>query len=129
MKTPTSFESFFDKKTLDRNNRNVTDINAGLEGLTVPLRDANISRTQLYLVAEYEENYPDLVANSSRLGHYDYWWWLLLINGLTDPLTSIKNEWVYSITDQSQIDNFVNQIMSENGTDEQNRVGETVELN
>ena len=129
MKESTSFQSFFNTTVVDNNGKSITDIHAGLENLTAPLRDADISPTQLYLTAEYEEGYPDVVANNSNLGSYSYWFWLLLINGLTDPLTQIKREWVYSITDSNQIDNFVSEINSNVSTSEQDRIGETVELN
>ena len=55
MKESTSFQSFFNTTVVDNNGKSITDIHAGLENLTAPLRDADISPTQLYLTAEYEE--------------------------------------------------------------------------
>jgi hypothetical protein len=41
------------------------------------------------------------------LGSQDYWWWILFLNRLDDPLTAIKENWIYSINSRAQISSFI----------------------
>ena len=126
-----NFDSYFDKTAVDNNGNTVTDINAGLDNLFAYFNTAeyNLSTTQSYLVSEYEEGYPDLVAYRSILGSQQYWWWVLLLNKLDDSFTDIKYNWVYSINDAQQINNFIENSTEANTSEDENRLGKVVELN
>lgn len=126
----TEFSSFFQETIVDNNGIAVTDINAGLVNLFKKYneyKDTFYSK-QRYLVAEFEEGYPDLVAANSILGNHNYWWWLCLLNNLDDPMTDIKANWVYSINDIDEISIFVNTTNQENNESD-NRIGSVLELN
>lgn len=126
-----NFDSYFDKTVVDNNGNTVTDINAGLDNLFVYFNTAeyNLTTTQSYLVSEYEEGYPDLVAYRSILGSQQYWWWVLLLNKLDDSFTDIKYNWVYSINDAQQINSFIENSTEANTSEDENRLGKVVELN
>lgn len=126
-----NFDSYFDKTAVDNNGNTVTDINAGLDNLYAYFNTAeyNLSTTQSYLVSEYEEGYPDLVAYRSILGSQQYWWWVLLLNKLDDSFTDIKYNWVYSINDAQQINSFIENSTEANTSEDENRLGKVVELN
>lgn len=126
-----NFDSYFDKTAVDNNGNTVTDINAGLDNLFAYFNTAeyNLSTTQSYLVSEYEEGYPDLVAYRSILGSQQYWWWVLLLNKLDDSFTDIKYNWVYSINDAQQINSFIENSTEANTSEDENRLGKVVELN
>ena len=126
-----NFDSYFDKTVVDNNGNTVTDINAGLDNLFAYFNTAeyNLSTTQSYLVSEYEEGYPDLVAYRSILGSQQYWWWILLLNKLDDSFTDIKYNWVYSINDAQQINSFIENSTEANTSEDENRLGKIVELN
>ena len=126
-----NFDSYFDKTAVDNNGNTVTDINAGLDNLFAYFNTAeyNLTTTQSYLVSEYEEGYPDLVAYRSILGSQQYWWWVLLLNKLDDSFTDIKYNWVYSINDAQQINSFIENSTEANTSEDENRLGKVVELN
>lgn len=126
-----NFDSYFEKTTTDNNGNTVTDINAGLENLFAYFNNAeyNLTVSQSYLVSEYEEGYPDLIAYRSILGSQEYWWWILLLNRLDDPLVDIKYNWVYSINDSTQINNFIAGSTEKNTQEDESRIGKVVELN
>ena len=126
-----NFDSYFDKTVVDNNGNTVTDINAGLDNLFAYFNTAeyNLTTTQSYLVSEYEEGYPDLVAYRSILGSQQYWWWVLLLNKLDDSFTDIKYNWVYSINDAQQINSFIENSTEANTSEDENRLGKVVELN
>lgn len=126
-----NFDSYFDKTVVDNNGNTVSDINAGLDNLFAYFNTAeyNLSTTQSYLVSEYEEGYPDLVAYHSILGSQQYWWWVLLLNKLDDSFTDIKYNWVYSINDAQQINSFIENSTEANTSEDENRLGKVVELN
>lgn len=126
-----NFDSYFDKTVIDNNGNTVTDINAGLDNLFAYFNTAeyNLTTTQSYLVSEYEEGYPDLVAYRSILGSQQYWWWVLLLNKLDDSFTDIKYNWVYSINDAQQINSFIENSTEANTSEDENRLGKVVELN
>lgn len=127
-----NFDSFFNKTIKDQNNNTVTDINAGLDNLFTYFNDVadSLYEVQNYLVSEYEEGYPDLVANNSALGSQEYWWWILLLNRLEDPLIDIKYNWVYSINSEQQINNFIESSNNNATNNEENtRIGSVIELN
>ena len=126
-----SFDSFFAETIKDNNGKTVTDINAGLVNLydyfnnIAPL----LYPREGYIVAEFEDGFPDLVARNCYLGNQSYWWWILLLNRLDNPFTDIKANRIYSINDNDTIDNFISE---SNITKEQqttSRVGSIVELN
>jgi len=124
------FSSFFQDRILDNNGISVTDINAGLKNLYVQYNDYKnkFTDSERYYVLEQEHGYPDLVAKNSILADQEYWWWVLLINNLVNPMTDIKSDWVYSIVDINQIGNFINNT-NENISSNNNRLGKVVELN
>lgn len=126
-----NFDSYFDKTVVDNNGNTVTDINAGLDNLFAYFNTAeyNLTTTQSYLVSEYEEGYPDLVAYRSILGSQQYWWWVLLLNKLDDSFTDIKYNWVYSINDAQQINSFIENSTEANTSEDEDRLGKIVELN
>lgn len=126
-----NFDSYFNKTVIDNNGNTVTDINAGLDNLFAYFNNAeyNLNTTQSYLVSEYEEGYPDLVAYRSILGSQQYWWWILLLNKLDDSFTNIKYNWVYSINDAQQINSFIENSTEANTSEDENRLGKIVELN
>lgn len=126
-----NFDSYFDKTAVDNNGNTVTDINAGLDNLFAYFNTAeyNLTTTQSYLVSEYEEGYPDLVAYRSILGSQQYWWWVLLLNKLDDSFTDIKYNWVYSINDAQQINSFIENSTEANTSEDEDRLGKIVELN
>lgn len=126
----TNFDSFFQEMILDNNGIAVTDINAGLVNLFKTFNEEadNFSEVERYLVGEFEEGYPDLVAKNSNLANTKYWWWICLLNRLENPMTDIKANWVYAINSPATINSFINksnQIMSTSNR----RIGTIVELN
>ncbi len=126
----TSFSSFFQDRTLDNNGISVTDINAGLRNLFYKFNEnANdFNPTERFFVSDIEEGYPDLIAKKSILGDQEFWWWVLLLNRLENPMTDIKTNWVYSINDEEQIIDFIN-TTNENNSSNNSRIGRVVELN
>lgn len=131
MTNSVSFDSFFTEIITDNNGISGTDINAGLKNLYEFFNEnANsLEEVQNYLVGEIEEGYPDLVAKRSVLGSQDYWWWILLLNRLNNPLEDIKYNWVYSINSSEQINNFIENSNNNNETKADSRLGSIVELN
>ena len=126
----TNFDSFFQEMILDNNGIAVTDINAGLVNLFKTFNEEadNFSEVERYLVGEFEEGYPDLVAKNSNLANTKYWWWICLLNRLENPMTDIRANWVYAINSPATINSFINisnQIMSTSNR----RIGTIVELN
>lgn len=129
MSANTNLDSFFDEIILDNNNKSVSDINSGLRKLFEPIVDNPLTTKQYYLVSDFEEGYPELVAHNSLLSDTSYWWWLLALNGLVDPLNEVKTNWVYSISSTGQIDNLMKKSDEINSVSENNRIGTVVELN
>lgn len=127
----TNFDSFFQERILDNNGVSVTDINAGLVNLFTKFNNEadSFAESQRYLVSEFEEGYPDLVAMHSLLADQQYWWWILLLNRLEDPMTDLKPNWIYSINDTNQIDDFINKSNDTGNSDANKRIGSIVELN
>lgn len=126
----TSLDSFFQERILDNNGISVTDINAGLRNLFYNFNEYadNFEPTERFLVSDIEEGYPDLIAQKSVLGTQNYWWWITLLNRLENPMTDFKMNWVYSINDNTQIQNFIN-ITNEDNSSNTSRIGKVVELN
>lgn len=129
-----SFDSFFKKTISDNNNQTVTDINEGLNKLfnKYVLNEVNLQEDQRYLVSENEEGYPDLVAKNSILNDPSLWWWFLLSNRLEDPLEDIEHNYTYSVVNQNQMkqvvnDSWANTIVS--GSNTNSKIGKIVELN
>ena len=126
-----NFDSFFKEMIVDNNGISVVDLNTGLDNLYKYFNENawSLEEVQQYLVTEFEEGYPDLVAVNSVLGSQRYWWWLLLLNRLEDPFEDIKQNWVYAINSQDQISSF---IQGSNNVDQSKtggRIGSVVELN
>lgn len=124
-------DSFFQERIIDNNGINVTDINAGLTNLFgfFNEKEDTMFETQRYMVKDYEEGYPDLVARNSILSDQIYWWWILLMNRLENPFTDVKKHWVYSILDRTDIDSFVNKSNENVDSQRDKRIGSIVELN
>ena len=124
-------DSFFQERIIDNNGISVTDINAGLTNLFgfFNEKEDTMFETQRYMVKEYEEGYPDLVARNSILSDQIYWWWILLMNRLENPFMDVKKHWVYSILDRTDIDSFVNKSNENVDSQRDKRIGSIVELN
>lgn len=132
--TKYTFSNFFQNRILDDNKISVSDINTGLNNLFAKFvnNETNLVDDQRYLVSENEENYPDLVALHSNLNDATLWWWLMMINRLDDPLKDIESNYTYSIANQAQMQNTINDVWANtvetsNGTS--SRIGQTIELN
>lgn len=125
------FNSFFSQIVKDNNGKTVTDVNAGLVNLYSFFNDEEhkLIADQAYLVSKFEEHFPDLVAMTSLLTKQDYWWWILLLNRLDNPLEELKENWVYSIINPVA----VNSLITDSNTNKQeqttSRIGSIVELN
>jgi len=109
MSNTVKYDSFFSETTTDNNNQTCSDVNAGLKKLYQSLNDNwySFGEVQRYLVSEDEDGFPELVAKHSVLGSQEYWWWILFLNRLENPLVDIKENWIYSINSRSQISNFI----------------------
>lgn len=123
------YNSFFSEQTVDNNGNQCCDINVGLKKLYKALNDNwyNFGEVQRFLVSEDEEGFPELVAKHSVLGSQDYWWWLLFLNRLEDPLTAIKHNWIYSVNSASQIAGFINETNNVENRTESN-IGKKIKI-
>lgn len=126
-----NFDSFFKNMIVDNNGIAVIDLNEGLDNLYKYFNENawSLEQVQQYLVTEFEEGYPDLVATNSILKNQRYWWWILLLNRLEDPLEDIKQNWVYAINSQDQISSFIQGSNNVNQSKTGSRIGSIVELN
>lgn len=126
-----SLDSFFQDRILDNNGVSVTDINLGLNNLFkyFNMQEPNMEETQRYLVKEFEDGFPDLVAKKSIMQDQCYWWWLLLANRLENPMTDIKTGVIYSILSLNDINDFVNSSNQSVESGNNSRLGTLVELN
>lgn len=126
-----SLDSFFQDRILDNNGVSVTDINLGLNNLFkyFNMQEPNMEETQRYLVKEFEDGFPDLVAKKSIMQDQRYWWWLLLANRLENPMTDIKTGVIYSILSLNDINDFVNSSNQSVESGNNSRLGTLVELN
>lgn len=131
MTNSVNLDSYFPDVIVDPNGESVCDMNAGLYNLFKQYNDYEYKLVEVerYLVREYEEDYPDLIALYSALGSQKYWWWLLLLNRLDDGFTDLKTNCIYSINSQEQINNFINTSNNEIITEEKSRIGTVIELN
>ena len=126
-----NMDSFFPDLIVDPNGVSVTDINAGLDTLfrMYNEEEPRYKEAQNYLVSEFEEAYPELIALNSATESEAYWWWLLLINRLEDPFVDLKKHWVYSIMSTTAINKLIetaNTIVENKSTQ---RIGNIIELN
>lgn len=124
-----SYDSFFSETVIDNNGQSITDVNAGLKNLYQSLNDNwyNFGEVQRYLVSQDEEGFPELVAKHSVLGSTEFWWWILFLNRLDDPLTAIKENWVYSINSKNQITSFITETNTiENKTESE--IGKVIKI-
>lgn len=103
------YDSFFSETTIDNNDQNCCDVNVGLKKLYQALNDKwyTFGEVQRYLVSEDEDGYPELMAKHCALESQEYWWWVLFLNRLDNPLVDIKENWIYSINSRDQISNFI----------------------
>ena len=126
-----SLDSFFQDRILDNNGVSVTDINLGLNNLFkyFNMQEPNMEETQRYLVKEFEEGFPDLVAKKSIMQDQRYWWWLLLTNRLENPMTDIKTNFLYSVLSLNDINDFINSSNQSVESGNNSRLGTIVELN
>lgn len=133
MANTTKFDSFFSATCIDNNGIAVTDLNKGLMNLFTSFNESTIeiNYDQNYLVSNHEQDYPELVAKNSRLGSTEYWWWILFLNGIEDPFTQFKENWVYQIAQQDSIDGFIEDSNNNNnqGAQDETRIGSVIELN
>ena len=129
MATDINLQSFFDKRATDNNNKSVTDVNAGIRKIFQPLIDTHLIPQESYMISEFEDGYPDLVAKNCMLKSVDYWWWLLATNGHTDPLTQCKMILIYYIASKTQIQDLIEQSDIVDSDSEKDRMGSVVELN
>ena len=125
------FNSFFQDRIVDPNGISVTDINAGLRNLLYNLNEEaeQFTPSEKFFVTEIEAGYPDLIAKKSELNNQAFWWWITVLNRLENPMTDFKENWLYSIVDYSQIQNFINQTNENVSSNNSSRIGKVVELN
>lgn len=125
------FNSFFQDRIVDPNGISVTDINAGLRNLFYNLNEEaeQFTPSEKFFVTEIEAGYPDLIAKKSELNNQAFWWWITVLNRLENPMTDFKENWLYSIVDYSQIQNFINQTNENVSSNNSSRIGKVVELN
>lgn len=125
------FNSFFQDRIVDPNGISVTDINAGLRNLFYNLNEEaeQFTPSERFFVTEIEAGYPDLIAKKSELNNQAFWWWITVLNRLENPMTDFKENWLYSIVDYSQIQNFINQTNENVSSNNSSRIGKVVELN
>lgn len=126
-----NLDSFFPETIVDPNGVSVTDINAGLDTLfrMYNEEEERYTESQRYLVREFEEAYPELVAKNSILESQFYWWWILFTNRLEDPFVDLKHHWIYSVLSTTSINNLIeksNKIVENKSTQ---RIGNVIELN
>lgn len=87
----------------------------------------SFGEVQRYLVSEDEDGFPELVAKHSALGSQEYWWWILFLNRLDNPLTDIKENWIYSINSRNQISNFITETNTTENKVESD-IGKTIKI-
>lgn len=126
-----NMDSFFPDVIVDPNGVAVTDINAGLDTLFRMFNEEapKYTESQNYLVKDFEEAYPELVAKNSIMANEAYWWWLLLINRIEDPFVEIAKFWVLSILNTNDINSLIEtgNTIVENKNNQ--RIGNIIELN
>lgn len=126
-----NMDSFFPDVIVDQNGVAVTDINAGLETLFRMFNEEapKYTESQNYLVKDFEEAYPELVAKNSIMANEAYWWWLLLVNRIENPFVEIAKFWVLSILNTNDINSLIEtgNTIVENKNNQ--RIGNIIELN
>ena len=127
----TNLDSFFPDTIIDPRGNSVTDINSGLDSLfrMYNEEEPHYVEAQNYLVKEFEEAYPELIALNTIFNSTAYWWWLLLINRLEDPFIELLPNWVYSILTQTQVNSLIESANTIVENKENQRVGNIIELN
>ena len=131
MANDVNYDSFFTETITDPNGVAVCDINVGLNNLYKYFNEAadQFNTTQRYFVPEHEEGYPDLIAARSVLGSQVFWWWVLLLNRQDDAFEGLKQNWVYSIADGTQVSSFIQDSTSAEEASSDERIGTVIELN
>jgi len=126
-----NYDSFFAETIVDSKGISVVNMNEGIDNLFKYFNENawSFEEIQQYLVTEFEEGYPDLLALNSALGDSRFWWWILMLNRLDDPFEDIKQNWVYAINSPSQISSFIQGSNNTNTSKATSRIGKIVELN
>ena len=127
----TNLDSFFPDTIVDPRGNSVTDINAGLDSLfrMYNEEEQKYVESQNYLVSEFEEAYPELVANHSIFNDVMYGWWVLFLNRLEDPFKDLQANWVYSILTQTDVNSLIESANTIVENKENQRIGNIIELN
>lgn len=125
------FDSFFSETIVDNNGISVADINKGLDNLYKYFNDNEYKTIpdQQYLVTEFEDSYPDLVARNSILNDENYWWWILFLNREEDALYGIRANWLYFLLSTTQLSSFITNSNTTNGYKVNSQIGKIIELN
>ena len=126
-----NMDSFFPDTIVDPRGIAVTDINAGIDTLfrMYNEEEPHYTESQTYLVREFEQDYPELVAKDSMMSSEAYWWWLLLINRLENPFTDVKKHWAYSILNTTDINSLIETANTIVENKSNQRIGNVIELN
>lgn len=126
-----NLDSFFSETIIDPRGNSITDINSGLDSLfrMYNEEEQKYTESQNYLVKEYEEAYPELVAMNSILNSAIYWWWILFINRLDDPFIQLQANWVYSVLNQTNVNTLIETANTLIENKEAQRIGNIIELN
>ena len=126
-----NYDSYFQDTIVDPNGITVCDMNAGLNNLYKYFNEVadQFTTSQRYFVPEQEEGYPDLIAARSILGSQAFWWWVLLLNRQDDAFEGLKQNWVYSIANGTQVSSFIQDSTSAEEASSDERIGTVIELN
>lgn len=131
MTNAVNFDSFFSERIVDNNSVSVTDINRGLDNLYTYYNEVEykIAPEQKYLVTEFEDGYPDLVARNSIFTNERCWWWTLFLNREEDGLYGIKSNWLYYLISTTQLSSFINESNATKTYKVNSEIGKLIELN
>ena len=131
MANDVNYDSYFKDTIVDPNGVTVCDMNSGLNNLYKYFNEVadQFVTSQRYFVPEHEEGYPDLIAARSILGSQVFWWWVLLLNRQDDAFEGLKQNWVYSIANGTQVSSFIQSSTSAEEASTDNRIGTVIELN
>lgn len=131
MANDVNYDSYFKDTIVDPNGVTVCDMNSGLNNLYKYFNEVadQFVTSQRYFVPEHEEGYPDLIAARSILGSQVFWWWVLLLNRQDDAFEGLKQNWVYSIANGTQVSSFIQSSTSAEEASTDDRIGTVIELN
>lgn len=131
MANDVNYDSYFKDTIVDPNGVTVCNMNNGLNNLYKYFNEVadQFVTSQRYFVPEHEEGYPDLIAARSILGSQVFWWWVLLLNRQDDAFEGLKQNWVYSIANGTQVSSFIQSSTSAEEASTDDRIGTVIELN